>query len=217
MRYFVKLATAVVAGAGILGITTAAFGVTSRPPAAGPSRTTAAVTVAPVISCGQLANLNFSGVPDAPTVVMSAQRLTGSGPPACQVVGYIAPQEEFVLTLPVSGYAGRYLQQGCGGLCGQDYLALAGGGAAARAAAASCRAAAARVAAEGDLATGTDNQGHVGGETDGVWAMDDPALRVSFGYASEHALAQAAKAIIAAYYGKPPGVLLLRRLFRRRP
>jgi feruloyl esterase len=54
------------------------------------------------------------------------------------------------------------------------------------------------------MATGTDNQGHIGGETDGVWARDDPALRVSFGYASEHALAQAAKAIITAYYGKPP-------------
>lgn len=37
-----------------------------------------------------------------------------------------------------------------------------------------------------------------------MWAKDDPALRVSFGYASEHAFAQAAKAIIAAYYGKPP-------------
>jgi hypothetical protein len=54
------------------------------------------------------------------------------------------------------------------------------------------------------MAMGFDNQGHIGGGTDGVWAKDDPALRVSFGYASEHALAQAAKAIITAYYGKPP-------------
>jgi hypothetical protein len=46
--------------------------------------------------------------------------------------------------------------------------------------------------------------GQLASETDGVWAKDDLALRVSFGYASEHALAQAAKAILAAYYGKPP-------------
>jgi tannase/feruloyl esterase len=59
-------------------------------------------------------------------------------------------------------------------------------------------------ASGGQLAGGTDNQGHVGGENDALWAGEDPALRVSFGYSSEHALAQAAKAIITAYYGKPP-------------
>jgi hypothetical protein len=52
-------------------------------------------------------------------------------------------------------------------------------------------------------ATGTDDGGHRGGETDAVWAKEDPSLRVSFGYTSEHALAQAARAIITAYYGSP--------------
>ena len=56
-----------------------------------------------------------------------------------------------------------------------------------------------------ELAIGADNQGHVAAsETDALWASQDPALRVSFGYAAPHALAQAAKAIIAAYYGTPP-------------
>jgi Tannase and feruloyl esterase len=134
--------------------------------------------------------------------------VTGQGPAVCQVAGYIAPQEQFLLALPVSGYTGRYLEQGCGGLCGQDYLGSVGSGSsagsAAGASAASCPAVSAQAAADGGIAMGTDNQGHIGGETDGVWAMADPALRVSFGYASEHALAQAAKAIIAAYYGKRP-------------
>jgi feruloyl esterase len=49
-----------------------------------------------------------------------------------------------------------------------------------------------------------DNLGHIGGVTDALWASEDPALRLSFGYTSEHALAQAAKTIITAYYGKPP-------------
>jgi hypothetical protein len=121
------------------------------------------------------------------------------------VAGYISPQEQFLLTLPASGYSGRYLQQGCGGLCGIDYLGSVGMASSARSAAAvGCPALSAQVAAGEGIATGTDNQGHVGGETDGVWARDDPALRVSFGYASEHALAQAAKAIITAYYGRPP-------------
>jgi hypothetical protein len=174
--------------------------------AGGAARAAAAGTLAPVIACGQLASHDFSDVPDAPTVILSATQATSGA--VCQVAGYIAPQEQFLLTLPVSGYTGRYLQQGCGGLCGEDYLGSAGSGSpkgsAAAASAASCTTVTAAVAASGAMAEGTDNQGHIGGETDGLWAKDDPALRVSFGYASEHAMAQAARAIIAAYYGKPP-------------
>lgn len=91
-----------------------------------------------------------------------------------------------------------------------DYLGSAGSASTASAdsgsaaSAATCATVSASASAAGGMAVGTDNQGHIGGETDGVWAKDDPALRVSFGYASEHAMAQAAKAIIAAYYGKPP-------------
>jgi len=175
-------------------------------------RASAAATVAPVVACGQLASDDFSNVPDAPTVILSAAHASG----VCQVAGYIAPQEQFLLALPVSGYTGQYLQQGCGGLCGQDYLGSVGSGntassadpasadSASAASAATCATVSAHAAADGGMAMGMDNEGHIGGETDGVWAKDDPALRVSFGYASEHALAQAAKAIIAAYYGKPP-------------
>jgi hypothetical protein len=186
--------------------------------AGGAARAAAAGTVAPAIPCGQLASRDFSDVPDAPTVILSATQAASGA--VCQVTGYIAPQEQFQLTLPASGYTGQYLQQGCGGLCGEDYLGSAGSGSsgpkpsagaasgdaalADAASTASCITVTAAMAASGAMAEGTDNQGHIGGETDGVWAEDDPALRVSFGYASEHALAQAAKAIIAAYYGKPP-------------
>jgi hypothetical protein len=156
---------------------------------------TADKTVAPIVACSQLANHDFTSIPDAPTVVLSATQSSR----VCQVAGYIAPQEQFVITLPVSGYTDRYLQQGCGGLCGIDYLGSAGS-----TSAAACDTAATHAAAAGGMAVGTDNQGHIGGETDGVWANDDPALRVSFGYSSEHALDLAARAIITAYYGKPP-------------
>src|SRR6516162_1257265 len=216
MRHLLKLVLAMLTAAAMTGCT-GASSVTARPLADGPARTAAAVTVAPVIACGQLASHDFSDVPDAPTVILSAIQVTlpAPAPAVCQVAGYIAPQEQFQLTLPASGYTGRYLQQGCGGLCGLDYLGSAGSGSSGpkpsagatsgdAASAANCTTVTAAVAASGAMAEGTDNQGHIGGETDGVWAEDDPALRVSFGYASEHAMAQAARAIIAAYYGKPP-------------
>src|SRR6185437_5816663 len=105
---------------------------------------------------------DFSDVPDGPTVILSATQVSGN----CRVVGYIAPQEQFRLNLPVSGYDGRYLQQGCGGLCGEDYLGSVGSGAAGGASAASCPTVSAAVtvaaAPSGRPAEGTDNQGHVG-------------------------------------------------------
>ena len=97
----IVLTTAGIAGAGALRTATAATRASTAPRAA-------AATVAPVVACGQLASDGFSNVPDAPTVVLSATQASGF----CQVVGYIAPQEQFLLTLPVSGYTDRYLEQG---------------------------------------------------------------------------------------------------------
>lgn len=157
--------------------------------------------VHPVIACGELASIHydFGNVPDAPSYVLSATQTGGGGAAVCHVTGYIAPQEQFQLALPVSTYTGQYLQSGCGGLCGWSLSA-------GLEASSGCPATAASIAAASGnrMAGGTDNQGHVSGENDALWAKEDPALRVTFGYASEHALAQAAKAIITAYYGKPP-------------
>jgi feruloyl esterase len=207
MRDLLKpvLITAVVGVLAIVGITEAVAPRTATTATTAP-RAVAAATTVPVVACGQLASDDFSNVSDAPTVILSASQAAPPGGTAvCQVAGYIAPQEQFLLTLPVGGYTGRYLQQGCGGLCGQGYLGSVGSaGSASAAPAGTCVAVTAPAAAGGGMAMGTDNQGHIGGATDGVWAKEDPALRVSFGYASEHALAQAAKAIITAYYGKHP-------------
>jgi feruloyl esterase len=56
-----------------------------------------------------------------------------------------------------------------------------------------------------ELALATDNEGHVGSNGfDALWGAADPAMRISYAYSSEHDLALAAKAIIAAYYGHGP-------------
>jgi feruloyl esterase len=44
----------------------------------------------------------------------------------------------------------------------------------------------------------------VGRPIDGMWAMNDPQLRIDSGYRSEHALSIAAKAVIEIYYGQRP-------------
>src|SRR5260370_28951836 len=128
MNHVLKLGLAVLPAVAMAGaLAPGASGVTAHLAAGGTARPAAAVTEAPVITCGQLASADFSNVPDAPTVILSASQVAPpNGTAVCQVAGYIAPQEQFLLTLPVRGYTGRYLPQGCGGLCGQDYLGSAG-------------------------------------------------------------------------------------------
>ena len=149
--------------------------------------------IAPVISCTQLAQHDFGSVPDAPTSILSATVVaaTSTTPEYCDVKGYISPQTQFDLELPTTTYQGRYLQVGCGGFCGAFFDP---------APFPSCDA-----QLGGDFALANENTGHVGAsQTDGVWALDDLQLRLEFGYLSEHAMAQAAKAIITTFYGQSP-------------
>jgi hypothetical protein len=198
LHTLVPVAAVIVLAAGTATtITPAASGITTHmkadsaaPPGhrdmAAQTRAAAPARIRPVVACSQLAtaSYDFSTVPDAPTAIISATETKFNGARYCQVYGYIAPQQQFQLNLPITTYIGRYVQEGCDGFCSgirHDIPPLGG----------SCP----RVTGN-ELAIGADNQGHVAtSETDALWAKDDPALRVSFGYAAPHALAQAAKAI----------------------
>ena len=160
------------------------------------SSAAAATVVAPVESCSALAQADFSAVPGASTTIVSATSVAASSNPlgdyaACEVTGLIAPQIQFQLMLPTENYQGKYLQLGCGGYCGTDTLSSP-------AASYGCV-----PVTTGQFAEATDNEGHAGAVFSGAFAAD-LNLRVDFGYASEHALAVAAKAIIAAFYGHRP-------------
>ncbi len=56
---------------------------------------------------------------DAPVTIQSAAVVTAGAPaPYCAVQGTIAPANTFVMRLTTQGWTQRYLQTGCGGLCG---------------------------------------------------------------------------------------------------
>src|SRR3954470_838009 len=147
----------------------------------------------PVTSCASLARTDLSGV-DAQ--IESAADSTRGGVGFCEVKGYTSPQTHFTVLLPQTTWRGDYLQQGCGGLCGHNDVSLSDparpGG----------YQAPFGPLAGGELVVAADDQGHEG--PGGLWAKEDPILRVVFGYRSEHDLARAAKAIIHAYYGREP-------------
>lgn len=174
----------------------------SGPPAIRPSATASVPAqgpaIAPKLDCAALAGLDMSRVPDAPSRILSAA-ITTADPTAagavafCDVRGYISPQTQFELRLPVATWHGQYVQLGCGGLCG-DIPATA------PAASTGCA-----PVNNGELATGADDEGHIGASRfDGLWAKDDPQARAVFGFTSEHSLAQVAKAVIGRYYGQAP-------------
>jgi hypothetical protein len=160
------------------------------------SSVAAGTVITPVESCAALAQADFSTIPGASTTIVSATPVSASSNTlgdyaACEVNGLIAPQIQFQLMLPTQNYQDKYLQLGCGGYCGTDTLSTP-------AASYGCV-----PVTTGQFAEATDNEGHAGAVFSGAFAAD-LNLRVDFGYASEHALAVAAKAIIAAFYGQRP-------------
>ncbi|MBO1332585.1 tannase/feruloyl esterase family alpha/beta hydrolase [Streptomyces sp. VRA16 Mangrove soil] len=148
----------------------------------------------PAMNCAQAAQLDVTGVPGAPASVISATVVAATDNSlgkweACRVKGLVAPQIQFELMLPTKTWAGRYLQTGCGGFCGNvSYDTSAAYGCA--------------PLTDGTFAVAADNEGHYGASaTDGLFGAD-PQLRVDFGYRSQHLTSLVAKEIVKRFYGQ---------------
>jgi hypothetical protein len=139
-------------------------------------------------ACAALLRQNFSALPDAPTAITAAALVPASAdlPAYCQVQGYVAPQVGFEVRLPTEGWNGKYLQQGCGGMCGGINMGA-------------CDDALAR-----NYAVANTDMGHKGPPFSVKWAKDNRQAEIDFGYRATHVLSVAAKAIINAYYGQAP-------------
>ena len=146
--------------------------------------------ITPAIDCAALTAVDFSNIVEAPARVQSAAVEPARPDRAefCVAKGYVAPTIEFELRLPTKTWTGRYLQGGCGGNCGLIMSVVSP----------RCDT---PVAYAGAFALGFENSGHAG--SDGVWALGGPAVREDFAFRAAHAFSIAAKAIIAAYYGRP--------------
>jgi feruloyl esterase len=180
----------------LMAATAPASALTTHHPHA-PHQAKDAAPVKPVTPCSSLTGRSFPDVPGAPGKVTSA-KLVIEKPYAkpvtfCEVQGVFAPQTKFGLLLPASTWHGQYVQEGCSAFCGSvplsDYPDTA----------LTCTA-----VHNGDLALAADDMGHTGGPADGPWARSSLRLRIVFGLTSEDSLDHMARAIITAYYGRPP-------------
>ncbi|MDE1140081.1 tannase/feruloyl esterase family alpha/beta hydrolase [Paraburkholderia tropica] len=153
--------------------------------------TTLAV-VAPVQSCEALAQTKLDVAVGA-AVAIETKRVNTAQGEFCEVSGTIAPSIGFKLDLPTQKWTQRYLQAGCGGLCGQINASIGNAG--------DCR-----PALDGEFAVAATDMGHtgrMGAPDEGAFAAD-PQKRIDFAYRANHLTALASKALMRAFYGVAP-------------
>lgn len=106
-------------------------------------------------------------------------------PPYCELSGFVAPQVGFEVRLPLENWNGKFLQQGCSGLCGKLVLD------------------AANDALSRGYATATTDMGHRAvSSRSGIWAYNDPSAKVDYWYRGTHVATLAAKYLVSEYYDR---------------
>ena len=138
-------------------------------------------------ACSALPDIDFSIIEDAPTQVMSAKivEATDGSPAFCKVEAYVYPEVGIEIHLPLAkSWNGKLIVAGNGGWAG----GINGG------------------ACDGNVKRGyacvTGDTGHRGRGDDGLWAQDNLAAQVDFGYRAIHVSTLSAKAIINRFYTK---------------
>ncbi len=154
----------------------------------------------PVMQCASLTSLNLTGVTDGTVTITSATVIPAGAmaagytvpAPACDVKGVIGPGTNmFELILPTQGWTQRYLQSGCGGLCGMIGLNPT-------------EASTCTPVTNGQIAIAATDMGHEGNtlpKSTTPWETD-PQAKIDFAYRGQHVTAQVSKAIIAKFYGQ---------------
>lgn len=147
--------------------------------------------VAPVRDCAYLASIDLTAAVGAKTVITSAQAAADGKPaPFCRVTGFVEPMVKFEVRLPLTTWTQRFVQTGCGGLCGNLNIRLNNDD--------GCY-----PAQHGELALASTDMGHIGG-MDGQFGKKDYQLRIDFAYRGVHVTTLAAKALISSFYGQAP-------------
>jgi len=152
-----------------------------------PSAPTAALgVVTPVRNCADLTAVDIAGIGGPGSQVVSAKEALSHGVPVCAVEGVLTPSIGFKVVLPMQTWSQRFLQVGCGGLCGRVSLEVG--------AAEGCV-----PLDEGGFVLASTDMGHQG--TGGEFGRD-PQKRADFAYRAVHLTAVASKALIRAFYGR---------------
>ncbi len=140
-------------------------------------------------ACSELASAEFFVEMNIPVELGGSHVVAGDGklPAYCAVSGFVAPQVGFEVRLPLQGWNGRFLQQGCSGMCGHIEIDAADD-----------------ALARGYAVASTDMGHRSVGSKSAMWAYYNPSAKRDFWYRGTHVATLAAKQIVADYYGTAP-------------
>lgn len=167
----------------------ALFAVAIAAPAAAktpPTKAPPLSVVVPIQDCAGLSAVDVTDIGGTGSKIDKAAETTKDGIAVCAVEGTLAPAIKFKVSLPLKTWSQRYLQVGCGGLCGNIPEQVG--------AADNC----VPLNAGSFVVAGTD-MGHQGGG--GSFGRDHQKL-VDFAYRGVHLTALASKKLIKAFYGR---------------
>lgn len=142
--------------------------------------------VTPIADCAALASTPLADIAGPGSRILRTSKATSQGLPACIVEGVLAPSIQFRVELPLGSWTQRYLQIGCGGLCGRIGMEVG--------AADGCLA-----LTQGGFALAATDMGHQ--DNDGSFGQD-AAKREDFAHRAVHLTAVAAKRLIQRFYGR---------------
>ena len=140
------------------------------------------------MSCAQLAKTTSVAGQKIQIVVYQTASASASAPKYCAVTGHINTYIGFEILLPVSTWRQRYLQIGCGGLCGSISIAPP-------------ETTGYQPLADGDFVLAAEDDGHSGNGTS--WSTNAQQL-VDFAYLSYHDVALVSKGLAQKFYGTAP-------------
>ena len=141
--------------------------------------------VTPVIDCADLLTADLTDIGGSGSNITAAVQVVVSNITYCQVAGTLPPQIGFQVMLPVATWTQRYMQIGCGGLCGQISISIG--------------------ASEGSEEVSNGNFAlaatDMSGGSDGKFGLEEDRV-VAFAYRAVHLTALVAKKLILQYYGQ---------------
>jgi Tannase and feruloyl esterase len=140
------------------------------------------------MTCAQLAQTTLVSGQRIQIVKYQTASASASSPQYCAVTGRINTYIGFEILLPVSTWRQRYLQVGCGGLCGSIGISPP-------------QSTGYKPLADGDFVLAAEDDGHSGNDTS--W-YSNAQQRVDFAYLSYHDVALVSKGLAQAFYGTAP-------------
>ena len=140
------------------------------------------------MSCAELARTTSAGGQKIQIVEYQTASASANSPKYCAVTGHINTYIGFEILLPVSTWRQRYLQVGCGGLCGSISIAPP-------------ETTGYQPLADGDFVLAAEDDGHNGNSIS--W-YSNAQQRVDFAYLSYHDVALVSKGLAEKFYGIGP-------------